>query len=108
MNIRAGFDIHDQLVVCIDFENYRKPQNNCSTAVVVNRDDSEAMAIRHHVGHSELPAFIAECMEEWREIDRASLSKVKDCFKEITECLLDEGCRFKIVRTYGRDGSVCC
>lgn len=108
MDLYAGFDASGRLVVCVDSSDYDEPEYDCSTAAVVNLDDSRAMARRHRIRHSRLPAFIAECMEEWGEIINPTLSQVRDCFKEITECLLDEGCRFKILRTYGKSGHTCC
>ena len=35
-------------------------------------------------------------MAEWRELVNPDFRQVRACFKEITECLLDEGCRLKI------------
>ncbi len=108
MDIYVGFNISGQLAVCVDLHDYDEPEYNCSTVAVVNLDDSHGMACYHRVKHSHLPIFIAECMEEWGEVINPNFNKVIDCFKEITECLLDEGCRFKIVRTYGRGGHMCC
>ncbi len=56
------------------------------------------LARRLKVNLSELPAFIGECMEEWGEIVNPTFGEVADCLKEITECLLDEGCRFRVTR----------
>ena len=108
MDMYAGFNIHDQVVISIDFHDYDQPKYNCSTAVVVNREDSLAMARRHRVNHSQLPVFIAECMEEWNEIINPTFTQVVDCFEEIIECLLDEGCRFHIDRTHGHNDFTCC
>lgn len=108
MDIYVGFDISDQLVVCVDFNDYEEPEYNCSTAAVVNIENARRMAERHKIKYENLPRFISGCMEEWREIINPNFRQVKDCFKEITECLLDEHCRFKIKRTYGRGGHMCC
>lgn len=107
MDVYTGFNISGQLVVCADLHDYDEPEYNCSTAAVVNIEDSQAMARYYNVKHSKLPVFIAECMEEWGELINPDFNQVRDCFKEITECLLDEGCRFRIDRTYGKGGSVC-
>lgn len=108
MEIIVGFNQSGQLVICADLYDYEEPEYNCSTAAVVNLEDSGKMARHHRVMHNQLPNFIGECMEEWGEIINPTLSQVRDCFKEITECLLDEGCRFKIIRTYGKDDHMCC
>lgn len=47
-------------------------------------------------------------MEEGGASISPTFRHVKDCFKEITECLLDEGCRFSIERTFGPKGYICC
>lgn len=107
MEIIVGFNQSGQLVVCADLYDYEEPEYNCSTAAVVNLEDSRKMARRHRVEHNQLPHFIGECMEEWGTIINPTLSQVRDCFKEITECLLDEGCRLKIIRTYGKDNHMC-
>lgn len=108
MEIIAGFNLSGQLVICVDLYDYEEPEYNCSTAVVVNLEDSRKMARHHRVKHNQLPKFIGECMEEWGEIINPTFTQVRDCFKEITECLLNEGCRFKIKRTYGKDNHMCC
>lgn len=108
MEILVGFDLLDQLAVCIDLYDYDDPDYNCSTAVVVDTDDAAAMARRHRIDYMHLPRFIAECMAPWRRIVNANFRQVKACFKDITEALLDERCRFKIERTYGPKEYICC
>lgn len=108
MEIIAGFNLSGQLVICVDLYDYEEPEYNCSTAVVVNLEDSRKMARHHRVKHNQLPKFISERMEEWGDIINPTFTQVRDCFKEIIECLLDEGCRFKITRTYGKGGNMCC
>lgn len=108
MEIIVGFNQSGQLVVCMDLLDYEEPEYNCSTAAVVNPEDSHKMARHHRVNHNQLPKLIGDCMAEWREIINPTFTHVQDCFKEITECLLDEGCRFKITRTYGKGGHMCC
>lgn len=108
MDMYVGFNISDRLVICVDLHDYDEPEYNCSTAVVVNPEDSHSMAHHHRVKHSALPGVIADCMGEWGEIINPTFTQVRDCFKEIIECLLDEGCRFRIERTYGKGGYICC
>lgn len=108
MEIIAGFNLSGQLVICVDLYDYEEPEYNCSTAAVVNIEDSRKMAKHHRMKHNQLPKFISECMEEWGDIINPTFTQVRDCFKEITECLLDEGCRIKIKRTYGKGGHMCC
>ena len=46
-------------------------------------------------------------MSDWDEIVNPTIRQVYECFKEVTECILDEGCRFKIKRRYGLHGYMC-
>ena len=66
------------------------------------------MARRHIIDFAELPRFIADCMARWRRSPNMGRGQVLRCFKEITENLLDERCRFRIVRTTGLKDSICC
>lgn len=108
MDINIGFNLRDELTVSVDLYDYDQPWYNCSTAAVVNKDDLRKIAKRHKIDIDDLPEFISECMAEWREIVNPDFDQVVDCFKEITECLLDEGCRFRIIRTYGPGRHICC
>lgn len=66
------------------------------------------MALRNKIKYNDLLRFITRHMDDWGEIINASPRQVRECFKEITEFLLDEGCRFKIERTYGKHDWMCC
>ena len=107
MDIYAGFTGDDELTIAVDCRYYDDHRYDCSTAAIVNKDDAEAMARRHKVEYFQFPRFISRCMAEWREIINPDFRQIADCFKEITECLLDEGCRFRITRTHGKDHSTC-
>lgn len=108
MDLYAGYSKRHELMVCADYHFYSHPEYNCSTALTVDTQDAFRMAKRHDVEYSNLALFISDCMAEWREIINASPNQVRDCFKEITECLLDERCKFRITRTKGRGGYICC
>ena len=108
MALGAGFDLRGRLVVAIDCIDYDDPRNNCSTFATVPPGDNRRMARRHRIEPSAVPSFISECMAEWREIINPDFNRVADCFKEITECLLDEGCHLRIHRTLGHGGQICC
>lgn len=108
-DIYVGFTMRGELAISIDLTDYEEPWFNASTAAIVNIDDARRMAKRHNIKYEDLPLFICECMEEdWGGIINPTGREVKACFKEITECLLDERCRFKIIRTYGKRGHRCC
>lgn len=96
MEIYAGITPRGELAVSMDLYDYDNPRNDGSTAAVVNTDDARRMARRHGVGFDDFPQYISECMAEWRELVNPDFRQVRACFKEIAECLLDEGCRFRI------------
>lgn len=106
--IYVGFDSRDNLIVSIDNIDYEDHRYDCSTWVTVEKEEVQALAKRLKVKFSRLPIFISESMEEWREIINANFKQVQSCFKDITECLLDEGCRFRIDRTFGPHDWMCC
>lgn len=106
--IIAGFTVRGELAITADLHNLTSPRRNCSTAAIVNTDDSHKMARCHNVRHEHLPQFIVTCFEEWRRNPHPDLKDALDCFKELTECLLDEGCRFRIERTVGKNDNICC
>lgn len=108
MEINSGFNSTGELTISADYFDYEEPGYNCSTAVVVNEDDAREMARRHNVKYMDLPVFIAQCMEEWSGLINPNCNQVRECFKEITDALLDEGCRFKLINTYGSNGYTCC
>ena len=94
MDIYVGFTWREELAITVDCHNYEDHRYDCSTSAIVNEQDARAMARRHKVKYPQLPRFIADCMAEWREIINP-------------ECLPDEGCRFRITRTHGKDHSTC-
>ncbi len=110
MSICAGFNSRDMLTVSINSIDTYDRGRNCSTAAVVDTDDARQMARNNGVAYHDLPRFITDCMASWHSDDGKDNTHgtVIACFKQITECLLDEGCRFKIRRTTGRNGRVCC
>lgn len=104
MTLSAGIRRASSLVICVDTENYENHRLDSSIGAVVGREDFMKLARRHSLNPDEVPQFIAECMAEWGELVNPAFTDVMDCFKEITECLLDEGCRFRIVRSSRRHG----
>lgn len=112
-DLTIGLSSNLELYIVIDHSDYKNRRYNCSTAAVVDCDNTLQLAKRHKVAIHELPEFISNYIYEWmeeNEVDEytGGRSDVVACFKEITECLLDERCKFNIQRTYGKDGYSCC
>lgn len=101
MDLNVGFTYRGQLAVTLDYFDYDRGGHLHSMSAIVATDTARRMARRNGVAFDALPAFIADCMSEWGEVVNADFRCVTACFKEITECLLDEGCRFRIARTPG-------
>ena len=99
--LSVGFDFRSNLLVVDDQTDYDDDRRNNVTIAVVDRVDAQQLARRLGVPIDDLPRFIAESMSEWSKIVNASWRQVQECFDEITECFLDEGCQFRIERLYG-------
>lgn len=97
-----------KLTVSVTNIDYEDDRYNCSTSAIVSPDETRKLAARLNIAPHKLPLLIGDAMKEWREIINPTFNQVQDCFKEITECLLDEGCRLKIKRTHGPHGFICC
>ena len=104
----AGISVKGELIVCIKHTDYDDKRYNCSTCAVISRDETKKLARKLKVKFQNLPRFISDCMSDWDEIVNPTIRQVYECFKEVTECILDEGCRFKIKRKYGLHGYMCC
>lgn len=107
-DLTAGFDNRNNLIILIEHIDYDDPRRNCRTYASVDMHEASKLAKRLKVSITGLPGLIAESMDDYAAIINAGLSDVQACFKEITECLLDEGCRFRIARQPGRNGFLCC
>ncbi len=98
-----GITCRGHLVLMIEATDYLDKERSCATWAVVNDDDALAMAKRYKVKMDELPELILRAMEEW-ECYNASLRYLIDVFADCLERFLDEDCRFRIERTYGKGG----
>lgn len=107
MEIYAGFDACDNLIICLDHIDYEDRRYDCSTWICVGKNDAETLAEKLDTDYLSLPYFIGVSMEDWGRIVNADFNEVKACFQEIYECLLDEGCRLRIERSYGKHGYMC-
>lgn len=106
--LAVGIDENMNLIIAIDNIDYDEPEYNCSTYALVTTENALRLARRFKVALSELPAFIADCMDGWNEIVNPNFKQVQECFKIMTDCLIDDGCRFTIRRTFGPGGFCCC
>lgn len=107
-DLSVGFNIRAELVVRIKHTDYDNHAYDCMTGAIVNEDDARAMARRHGIPYSEVPALIGECMADWGCLVNPTFRQVRDCFSDILESLLAEDCRFRIERIPARNGYCCC
>lgn len=107
-NLYVGFDASMRLIVTIEYVDYEKPEYTCSVSAVVNKEDAFNLSKKLKVTMMDLPDAINESMEEYTEIANADFQQVEECFKEVTNCLINEKCPYKIVRKYGKQGFICC
>lgn len=104
--IHAGYDNKLNLIIICEHTDYDESGYDCATYAILNKHEATRLAKRLKVTLSSLPLEIAYAMSEWDEIVCPMPSDVRNCFKEITECLLDEGCHFRINRKFSPNGFI--
>lgn len=104
--IYAGYDDNLNLIIMCEHTDSDEPDYDYTTYAILNKSEAIRLAKRLKTSLSELPLEIADCMSECDEIVCPLPSDVRNCFKEITECLIDEGCHFIIKRKSARNGRV--
>lgn len=104
----AGFDENFNLIILCEHTDYDEPLYNCSTCAVVSKEDAYRLAKKLKVSVQDLPKEIAESMSDWNDIVCPLPKDVRACFKEITDCLLEDGCHFIINRNPSQNGYISC
>ncbi|MCM1220735.1 MAG: hypothetical protein NC548_40220 [Lachnospiraceae bacterium] len=95
-DIYAGFDKDFNFLILCEHTDYDDSRYNSATCAVLSKEEAYRLAKRLKVSLSDLPLAITESMSEWNEIPCPLPKDVRACFKEITDCLIDEGSRFII------------
>lgn len=108
VNIYVGFDSNLKLIIYCERTDYDYPAFNCATWAELSRHEAYRLARRLKVSLDEVPGEICECMSDWHEMHCPLPSDAVDCFGEIVDCLVAEGCHFKIHRHAGRWGMIPC
>lgn len=106
--VRVEFDHIGNLLAIIETTDYEDHDRDSYTIASVRRSDAVRMARRLRVPYKKLTDFIADCLCEWGDIVNADFDQAQACFKEIVECLIDEGCRLRIRRKFGKGGAMSC
>lgn len=104
--IYVGYDDNLNLIIMCEYTDSDEPDYDCATYAILNKHEATRLAKRLKVTLLNLPLEIADSMSEWDEIVCPLPSDVRSCFKEITECLIDEGCHFRIKRKSARNGYI--
>ncbi len=95
-DIWAGFDTDHNLIILCERTDYDK-NKRCNVAeLVMDKDEAYRLATRIKVPLKCLPEEISAAMAEWNTLTCPDICDVRDCFKEIAESLLDEGCHFTL------------
>ncbi|MDE6793837.1 MAG: hypothetical protein K2J63_00850 [Muribaculaceae bacterium] len=105
--IHIGINRVLQLIISIERTDTDNPQYNCCTFAKLSADETLRLARRLKVPTLKLPSYISCHIDAWDDIEKPSLSNTRECFKEITERLLDEGCHFQIKRISGANDYIC-
>lgn len=105
--IVVGYDKKLNLVVLLELTDYDYPEFSSSARVVVSKDEAYELAKRLNVPMVSLSEVILDSVdEEYYKIINPSIKVVRDCFKEIIDCFIEEHCRIRIERMYDKRG--CC
>lgn len=107
-DLYAGFDSSFNLIILCEHTDYDNPRNNCATWAQVSKDEAFQLSRKLNVPLAELPEYIGESMAEGEGEEFAMPGDVRDRFKSVTDCLLAEGCHFRIHRRPASDGYVSC
>ncbi len=106
--IYVGYDDNLNLVIMCEHIDYDEPDYDCATYALLSKHEAVRLARRLKVTLLNLPLEIANSMSEWDEIVCPLPSDIRNCFKEITECLIYEGCHFRIHRKPATNGYITC
>lgn len=106
--IYVGYDDNLNLIIICEYTDSDEPDYDCATYAILNKHEATRLARRLKVTLLNLPLEIADSMSEWDDIVCPLPSDVRNCFKEVTECLIDEGCHFRIKRKSARNGYIDC
>lgn len=106
--IYAGFDHEFNLMIVCEHSDSDDPDYNCATYAMMDKEEAFRLAKKLSVSLKELPTEISRSMEEWGTLPCPTPSDVKDCFKDITECIIEEGCHLKICRSPSKNGYITC
>lgn len=102
--IYIGYDEYLNLIIMCEHTDYEDTSSDCATLTILNKHEAWSLARRLKSSLPNLPLEIAGYMAEWNEIVCPMPSDVRNCFKEITDCLLEEGCHFRIIRKLSANG----
>ncbi len=104
----AGFDNEFNLIILCEHTDYDEQSYNCATYAIVSKEEAYHLAQKLKVPLQSLPSEISKEMSEWGNIVCPTPRDVRDCFKELTECLIDEGCHLRIQRQESKNGFISC
>lgn len=104
----VGFDTDMYLVITIEHVDYDESEYSCSVSVVIDKEEAFNLSRKLNVSMSQLLDVRKESMEEYTEIPNANFLQVQECFKDITDSLVNEKCPYRIERKYGKHGYICC
>lgn len=100
-SLYVGFDADMRLVITIEHVDYDEPEDSCSVSAVIDKEGAFELSKKLSVSMSQLLDVIKESMVEYTKIPNADFRQVQECFKDITDCLVNEKCPYRIERKYG-------
>lgn len=99
LDLYVGYDNDFNLVILCEQTNYERPDSICALCAIVEKEEAYKLSRKLNVSMNDLPREISNAMSHYEKINCPEPSDVRDCFREITECIVEEGCKFKMIKT---------
>lgn len=106
-DIYVGYDKSLNLIVLIEYTDYDEPEYNCATYAIIKKDEAFELAKRLRIAMTELPSVISTSMDEYAGIVNPTLSQTEACFRDVLDYLVNNNCKFQLVREPGLHDFCC-
>lgn len=98
-DIYVGYDASLNLIVLFELTDYDFPEFNSSCSAIIDKHEAYWLSKRLEVPMSDLPGFISNSVDEsYYEIINPSVRDTRECFRDLLDCFIAEGCHLRIFR----------
>ena len=98
-DIYVGYDASLNLIIIFELTDYDFSEYNSSCRAVIDKHEAYWLSKRLEVSMSDLPRFISNSVDEsYYEIINPSVRDTRECFRDLLDCFIVEGCHMRIFR----------